>query len=649
MQSKGLFCALLSVVLFASLVILPANSSGLTTNSTYGTAYCNKRSMVRASDGTLAFVYQKGSPVSAGNGLVLVVSRDNGQTWTQSLQVALSSSVFPDMEIGPDDALYVVYATNKDAAGSSNDVTFAKLLYNASARDWSLERRSTVWDSGTSDGAFNCALARDDQNLWCAFRYLNSSGYAIRVRYSSDDGLTWQTALASAETPGPNADETAAFALTQDRLALIIYRQDTKFDWRWRSHLDPPTDWQPVQTIYTVTSPLPSKSGYSVLVDEGQGIHLLFAQHGIKHMVYKNGAWAATPTLLTSTGSTPSLSTDGQDLWAYWQNTVGDNMHELLTQRFNSSTGAWDPARYRLNHPSEQFATAAFCYSSATNSYTDVTVGAANTSSSDVRHATTLRLVRDAEDAFYFGAAVPFTYLRFYLSTSGSGGTVSWEYWNGAGWAAISPASGPYAFTKTASIRLWPSLDAYPGDWTRVSVNGSSALYFIRARATASQSTAPVGRQVSSFEVNRYGTAMRRDGSNLVVAWVRGSSKPYAIETREIPWSSLGGASLVRAVSEERTRSGGERVTLYTNSPNPFNPQTTIRFVLSEAGHVRLSVYDVMGRTVASLIDQPLAAGPHAILWDGTDVNGAPVASGIYWSRLEALGGMASHRMVLLK
>jgi hypothetical protein len=606
--------------------------------------------MVRASDGTLAFLYQKGSPVSSGNGLVLVVSHDNGQTWTQSLQVALSSSVFPDVRIGPDDALYVVYATNKDAAGSSNDVTFAKLLYNASTRDWSLERKSTVWDSGTSDGAFNSTLAHDGQKLWCAFRYLNSSGYTIRVRYSSDDGLTWQTALGSAEPPAPNADETAAFALTQNRLALIIYRQDVTFDWRWRSHSDPPTAWQPVQTIHRVTSPLPTKSGYSILVDDDQRIHLLFAQHGIKHMVYRDGAWPATATQVASTGAMASLSTDGQDVWAYWQNTVGDNMHELLAQRYNGSTGAWDPARHQLNHPSEQFATAAFCYSASSNSYTNVTVGAANTSSSDVKHATTLKLVRDAGDAFYFGAAVPFTYLRFHLSTSGSSGAVSWEYWNGAGWAAIDPSSGAYAFTKTASIRLWPSIDAYPGNWARVSVNGSPPLYFIRARATVAQSTAPVGRQVSSFEVNRYGTAMERDGSNLVAAWVRGLSSPYVVATSVSAWSSLGSASLVRAIMERPVRATeDERMTLYPNSPNPFNPQTTIRFALSEAGHVRLTVYDVLGRRVASLIDQPLAAGPHAVQWDGRNANGAPVASGVYWSRLEALGGMASRRMMLLK
>ena len=57
---------------------------------------------------------------------------------------------------------------------------------------------------------------------------------------------------------------------------------------------------------------------------------------------------------------------------------------------------------------------------------------------------------------------------------------------------------------------------------------------------------------------------------------------------------------------------------LYQNYPNPFNPRTEIRFALPEAGHVQLVVYDVMGREVARLIDQPLGAGTHAVTWDAS-------------------------------
>lgn len=65
-------------------------------------------------------------------------------------------------------------------------------------------------------------------------------------------------------------------------------------------------------------------------------------------------------------------------------------------------------------------------------------------------------------------------------------------------------------------------------------------------------------------------------------------------------------------------------------APNPFNPQTSLRFTLPEAGRVRLDLFDARGRKVADLIAGDLAAGSHDVIWRGTDLLGRPVASGVY-------------------
>jgi hypothetical protein len=85
------------------------------------------------------------------------------------------------------------------------------------------------------------------------------------------------------------------------------------------------------------------------------------------------------------------------------------------------------------------------------------------------------------------------------------------------------------------------------------------------------------------------------------------------------------------------------------NSPNPFNPRTTIRFSLPEAGRTRLAVYDIRGRRVALLVDEVLAAGDHAVVWDGRDGRGGRAGSGVYLYRLEAKGQVTSRRMTLVK
>lgn len=86
------------------------------------------------------------------------------------------------------------------------------------------------------------------------------------------------------------------------------------------------------------------------------------------------------------------------------------------------------------------------------------------------------------------------------------------------------------------------------------------------------------------------------------------------------------------------------------NFPNPFNPKTTIRFSLANAGDVTLQVYDISGRTVATLLDgQNMAAQAHEVVWDGTTNTGDRAASGIYFYKLIADGKSFSDKMVMLK
>ncbi|MBD3366809.1 MAG: hypothetical protein GF405_01390 [Candidatus Eisenbacteria bacterium] len=83
--------------------------------------------------------------------------------------------------------------------------------------------------------------------------------------------------------------------------------------------------------------------------------------------------------------------------------------------------------------------------------------------------------------------------------------------------------------------------------------------------------------------------------------------------------------------------------------PNPFNPRTTIRFVLPEAGTATLSIYSVDGGRVATLADGHLQAGSHRVLWEAKDDDGNPVSSGVYFARLSFEGREARARMTVLK
>lgn len=92
------------------------------------------------------------------------------------------------------------------------------------------------------------------------------------------------------------------------------------------------------------------------------------------------------------------------------------------------------------------------------------------------------------------------------------------------------------------------------------------------------------------------------------------------------------------------------RLALSQNVPNPFNPATEIAFTVPEsAGRVTLSVYNVNGRVVRTLLNRELPAGPSLVVWDGCDDCGRALASGVYFARLAAGGESVFRKMTLLK
>jgi hypothetical protein len=88
---------------------------------------------------------------------------------------------------------------------------------------------------------------------------------------------------------------------------------------------------------------------------------------------------------------------------------------------------------------------------------------------------------------------------------------------------------------------------------------------------------------------------------------------------------------------------------LFQNAPNPFNPVTTIGYALPERAHVTISVYNVAGALVRTLVDGEQDAGSRSVVWDGRNEAGGKVGSGVYFCRMSA-GSFTDRRlMVLLK
>ncbi len=88
---------------------------------------------------------------------------------------------------------------------------------------------------------------------------------------------------------------------------------------------------------------------------------------------------------------------------------------------------------------------------------------------------------------------------------------------------------------------------------------------------------------------------------------------------------------------------------LSQNSPNPFNQETVIRYYLPEDCHVKLSVYNILGQRIRTLLDEPQKANDYEVSWDGKNQEDQEVASGVYLYKLDSGWRSERRKMVLIR
>ena len=88
---------------------------------------------------------------------------------------------------------------------------------------------------------------------------------------------------------------------------------------------------------------------------------------------------------------------------------------------------------------------------------------------------------------------------------------------------------------------------------------------------------------------------------------------------------------------------------LHGNYPNPFNPETKISYSTAKAGNAELTIYNIKGQRVKTLVKDHIEAGDHSIIWNGKDDKDADVSSGVYFYRLKTADEIQNKKMLLLK
>jgi len=200
-------------------------------------------------------------------------------------------------------------------------------------------------------------------------------------------------------------------------------------------------------------------------------------------------------------------------------------------------------------------------------------------------------------------------------------------------------------------IRWNTAADSFEVAWATDSVNFNGV-------PTYSSATNLVYGSGRESDCNYYFYGLDWDSGDVLIRQILGNTTMYndqgnnsiIDENNNLYFSTQKGVAIIKSlgsatglpVGEDQLRP--ESFTLYQNSPNPFNPTTTIRYRLNKAGYVSLRLYDLQGKEVRRLVERNQEAGSHQVV-----LNAAELASGTYFYRITVGEQSATRRMILMK
>jgi hypothetical protein len=129
----------------------------------------------------------------------------------------------------------------------------------------------------------------------------------------------------------------------------------------------------------------------------------------------------------------------------------------------------------------------------------------------------------------------------------------------------------------------------------------------------------------------------------FVILEVNGASCEFGLD--DIYWEGGGTVSVIEGEFGQTPI----EYSLNNNYPNPFNPLTTISYVLPEDALVNITIYDMMGRTVKTMVNKEQNAGYKSIQWNATSNTGQPVSAGLYLYTIQAGNFKQTKKMIFLK
>lgn len=382
-----------------------------------------------------------------------------------------------------------IYVAYSDA---NKDMKCVKLTFGNGA--WNAGSAATILNA---DENYNPAIVKDSNGkLWCLFvnhQISSDSKYVGRVKGSLDDGDTWGGGPDEMGTQmTAPSDDMCYLAALQNQSNLYAIYCVNRSDLMLKVCVLPGPTWEPEFPILSMDY-IDSNFDFAVTNDGRVGLVFIPSESGKVYFKEFDGHnWSGSIEIETAVARAPQIAYLNNIPHIFYARAIGNGYYSL--RHAVKSGDIFIPSDFL--HALGQFDKVFLFDSTAATPFQDKTIAAINTSAGDIFHSESSGLLDAVNDCLYLGKQSRFFCAAIVLSTQGTGGVVTWEYFNGVEWVSFTPSSGAYNFDSSDSlIYLWQDGATMPSDWQVSVVNGQSA-FWIRARVTISFSVNPIGTQI---------------------------------------------------------------------------------------------------------------------------------------------------------
>lgn len=453
-----------------------------TTTASAGLGFSQARNLLRVSggsyDGRLAALIQ----TSPGN--IQLFWADHPYTgWSNGLSVVTDAAdVEFDATIDSVGNIYLVYSEQ-----TTNVLVMRKLTFSGGS--WTAGAKRTIYNANK---AFEPSIVIEPfGKLWVSFSRFITPNRNVQVKSSVDDGLTWGAGPADEGDVLAGAGTTTYSKLLIGALDIFAVTAVSSNSLIMESRPISGGGWS---SPFTIVSGVSVAFNFDAAISSDGRLAVVYSDGQLKYREYDGSSWSGIITV-ASIGDEPQLLNRGNiPIIVYFALTEGAQRRIEFVERLD---GNWS-SPVSLDNRAD-FLWALLLFDSVSATFETLTAAAASSASGDIFHSVSGGLFKLAGDKMYAGNSAPFRYLQTLLSTVGTGGTVSYSYWDGSGWISFTPDNGLSHFTGSINrVIFWTDYQSIPGAWQKNSVNGVSA-FWLKIEVTSDFTTPPVGSFITAI------------------------------------------------------------------------------------------------------------------------------------------------------